>query len=150
MNIDNAIKQKAFKNEHQKAMVNMIFTSNWIHEKQKAIFEPHDITSQQFNILRILRGSKYPLSTMDIRDRMLDKMSDTSRMVVRLGKKKLVKKSLNSKDQRLVDVIISERGRELLSRLDKQDDELIGIISNLSEEEAKVLNTLLDKIRHKK
>jgi len=150
MNIDNAIKQKAFKNEHQKAMVNMIFTSNWIHEKQKVFFEPHDITSQQFNILRILRGSKYPLSTMDIRDRMLDKNSDTSRMVVRLEKKKLLIKRLNAKDQRLVDVIISERGLELLSRLDKQDDELIGIISNLSEEEAKVLNTLLDKIRHKK
>ena len=150
MNIDNAIKQKSFKNEHQKAIVNMIFTSNWIHERQKVFFEPYDITSQQFNILRILRGSKYPLSTMDIRDRMLDKNSDTSRMVVRLEKKKLLIKRLNAKDQRLVDVIISERGLELLSRLDKQDDELIGIISNLSEEEAKVLNTLLDKIRHKK
>ena len=117
---------------------------------EKVFFEPYDITSQQFNILRILRGSKYPLSTMDIRDRMLDKNSDTSRMVVRLEKKKLLIKRLNAKDQRLVDVIISERGLELLSRLDKQDDELIGIISNLSEEEAKVLNTLLDKIRHKK
>ncbi len=150
MNIDKAIKQKAFKNEHQKAMVNMIYTSNWIHEKQKEIFEPHDITSQQFNILRILRGSRSPLSTMDIRDRMLDKNSDTSRMVVRLERKKLVSKRLNDKDQRLVDVTISERGLELLSRLDQQDEQLIGIISNLTIEDAKKLNALLDKIRHQK
>jgi len=150
MNIDKAIKQKAFKNEHQKAMVNMIFTASWLQEKQKAIFEPHDLTPQQFNILRILRGSKNPLSTMDIRDRMLDKMSDTSRLVVRLEKKKLVEKFLNDKDHRLVDVTISERGRELLSRLDQQDDELIGIISNISAKEAEVLNKLLDKIRHKR
>ena len=150
MNIDKAIKQKAFKNEHQKAMVNMIYTSNWIHEKQKLIFEPHDITPQQFNILRILRGSKSPLSTMDIRDRMLDKNSDSSRMVVRLERKKLVDKSINSKDQRLLDVTISKRGLELLSRLDLEDNQLIGIISNLTTEEAKTLNTLLDKIRHNK
>jgi len=150
MNIQVAIKQKSFKNEHQKAMVNMIYTTSWIHEKQKKFFEPHDITSQQFNFLRILRGSKSPLSTMDIRDRMLDKMSDTSRMVTRLEKKKLVKKALNNKDQRLVDVTISERGKELLARIDEEEDDLIGIISNLSAEEAKVLNKLLDKIRHNK
>ena len=150
MNIDIAIKQKAFKNELQKAMVNMVYTASWMSEKQKLFFEPYDITSQQFNILRILRGSKSPLSTMDIRDRMLDKMSDTSRMVVRLEKKKLVDKTLNSKDQRLVDVTISDRGRNLLAQIDEVEDELIGIFSNLTTEEAKTLNTLLDKVRHKK
>ena len=150
MNIDIAIKQKAFKNELQKAMVNMVYTASWMSEKQKLFFEPYDITSQQFNILRILRGSKSPLSTMDIRDRMLDKMSDTRRMVVRLEKKKLVDKTLNSKDQRLVDVTISDRGRNLLAQIDEVEDELIGIFSNLTTEEAKKLNTLLDRVRHKK
>lgn len=96
MGIEKDINQYHFTSEGQKAVINLIFTSNWISEHIKEILDEHDITPQQFNILRILRGSDpQPLSTLTIRERMLDKMSDTSRIVDRLVIKGLAaKKSL--------------------------------------------------------
>ena len=94
MGIDHDIHQARFRNEHQKASINLIYTYHWMVEKTRQIFAKEDITSQQFNILRILRGSHpQPLSTLQIRERMLDKMSDTSRIVDRLIAKGLVKKN---------------------------------------------------------
>ena len=84
MGIEKDINQQKFRNEFQKASINLIYTFNWVSEKMKVFFENQDITSQQFNILRILRGAHKPLSTLQIRERMLDKMSDTSRIVDRL------------------------------------------------------------------
>lgn len=81
------IQQQHFRNEYQKASVNIIYSANWLNEKIKTMLDPDDITPQQYNILRILRGSQQPLSTLQIRSRMLDKMSDTSRIVERLLKK---------------------------------------------------------------
>jgi DNA-binding MarR family transcriptional regulator len=107
-----------------------------------------DITLQQYNILRILRGSSpAPLSTLQIRDRMLDKMSDTSRIVDRLVVKGLAQKNISKTDKRLVDVMITEEGRELLAKLDLHNDELDNIASSLSEVEMNTLNNLLDKLR---
>jgi len=147
MSIEKDINQQKFKNEYQKAMVNMIFTCNWMSEKLKYIFDKEGLTPQQFNILRILRGSDRPLSTLEIRDRMLDKMSDTSRIVDRLVIKGLAKKITNKYDKRLVDITIAEKGKKILLKIDKQQDEMDQIIKNLSEKEAKSLNKLLDKIR---
>lgn len=148
MGIDHDILQTRFRNEYQKAGVNLIYTYNWITERSKAIFAPEDITPQQFNILRILRGSHpQPLSTLQIRERMLDKMSDTSRIVDRLIAKGLVKKGTCKEDRRLVDVMITDKGRKLLDRLDARQDELDNILSNLSKKEATQLSELLDKIR---
>ena len=92
MSIEKDIQQQKFRNEYHKTVVNLIFTYKWITEKTKQFFEKGDITSQQYNILRILRGAGKPLSTLQIRQRMLDKMSDTSRIVDRLVKKELVQK----------------------------------------------------------
>ena len=118
------------------------------YEKTKELFASEDITPQQFNILRILRGSHpQPLSTLQIRERMLDKMSDTSRIVDRLMSKGLVKKGLCKKDRRLVDITISDKGRKLLEKIDARQDELDGILGNLSKKEAVYLSDLLDKIR---
>jgi DNA-binding MarR family transcriptional regulator len=89
MSIDKEINQQKFRNEYQKSEINLIYTYNWMNEQMKCIFDKFDITSQQFNILRILRGAGEPLSTLQIRQRMLDKMSDTSRIVDRLIKKEL-------------------------------------------------------------
>ncbi len=148
MSIDKDINQRSFKSEHQRAIVNLIFTYNWTTEKLKHIFDKEDLTMQQFNILRILRGSEMPLSTLQIRERMLDKMSDTSRIVDRLIVKGLVKKNICKADRRLVDVSITDKGQKVLQKIDLQEDDLQNITSALSEKEAKSLNKLLDKIRH--
>src|SRR5215831_20447035 len=111
MSIEKDISQRKFTSEFQKAMVNLVYTHNWMMEKMKVFFEKADLTTQQFNILRILRGAGEPLSTLQIRQRMLDKMSDTSRIVDRLIKKGLVKKNVCKADRRLVDVIITEKGK---------------------------------------
>lgn len=147
MGIEKDIQQQTFRNEYQKAAINIIFSSNWLNEKIKALLEPEDITQQQYNILRILNGSKQPLSTLQIRSRMLDKMSDTSRIVERLMKKGLVEKRTCTADKRLVDVSISARGVALLEKLENMNTELDEILNRLTEEEAKTLNLLLDKIR---
>src|SRR6187551_1941201 len=134
MGIDKDIQQAKFRNSRQKAGINLIYTLAWMKEKTKVIFDSEDITSQQFNILRILRGSfPEPLSTLQIRERMLEKMSDTSRIVDRLITKGLVKKITCKEDRRLVDVMITEKGKKMLERLDKRQDELDNIIGNLSE-----------------
>jgi len=148
MSIDKDINQRSFKSEHQRAIINLIFTYNWTTEQLKQIFDKEDLTMQQFNILRILRGSEAPLSTLQIRERMLDKMSDTSRIVDRLIIKGLAKKIVCKADKRLVDVSITDKGRKVLQKIDLQEDEMQNITSALSDKEAKTLNKLLDKIRH--
>jgi DNA-binding MarR family transcriptional regulator len=146
MSIEHEIQSK-FRGEHHKIMVNLIYTYNWVMEKSKRFFEKADLTPQQFNILRILRGAGKPLSTMQIRQRMLDKMSDTSRIVDRLMKKELVLKVICQNDRRLVDITISEKGMKLLQELDNYNDEMDALLSGINEEEAKTLNHLLDKLR---
>ena len=149
MGIEKEIQQSSFRNEYHKLIMNLIYTSNSVLEKIKHLLESEDITPQQYNILRILRASEKPLSTLQIRERMLDKMSDTSRIVERLLKKELVNKETCLYDKRLVDITITKRGTELLQRLDKQDDEIDTIATTLNTEEAKTLNALLDKLREK-
>jgi len=148
MGIDKDIQQSKFRNPHQKAAVNLIYTLSWMREKTKSIFDSEEITPQQFNILRILRGSfPQPLSTLQIRERMLEKMSDTSRIVDRLIAKGLVKKMPCKNDRRLVDVTISDKGKKLLERLDTRQDEIDNVLGQLSENDANILSDLLDKIR---
>lgn len=148
MGIEKDIQQSKFRNAHQKAGINLIYTLAWMKDKTKAIFDSEDITSQQFNILRILRGSyPNPLSTLQIRERMLEKMSDTSRIVDRLIVKGLVKKVVCKNDRRLVDVIITDKGKKLLERLDTRQDEIDSVLGNLSEKDANILSDLLDKVR---
>lgn len=129
-------------------MVNVLFTYGWELERIKGLLESENITHQQFNILRILRGSyPKPLSTLQIRERMLDRMSDTSRIVDRLIIKGLASKSVSSRDKRLVDVVISEKGQEVLRRIDGLDI-VSAVMKDLSEDEAEQLSDLLDKMRN--
>ena len=143
MGIEKEIAQRNFRNEYHKTAVNLIYTFHWLNERMNVIFEKHDITSQQFNILRILRGANKPLSTLQIRQLMLDKMSDTSRIVDRLLKKEMVHKVTSSIDKRLVDVSITKKGMQLLEQLDTQQKEMDAIFNGLNEEEAKMLSDLL-------
>jgi DNA-binding MarR family transcriptional regulator len=147
MALENEINQRKFRTEYQKARINIIYTYNWLSEKISSIFEEWDITPRQFNILRILRGEGKPLSTLQIRQRMLDKMSDTSRIVDRLLKKGLVRKTPNGEDRRLVDVVITSKGRKLLEKIDPFEEAADKIMTRLTVEETRTLNTLLDKLR---
>jgi MarR family transcriptional regulator, 2-MHQ and catechol-resistance regulon repressor len=147
MGIEKDIHQASFQNAKQKAMVNVLYTYGWLVERIKNILATEDITHQQYNILRILRGSApQPLSTLQIRERMLDKMSDTSRIVDRLVIKGLVKKTICAKDKRLVDVVITDKGQKLLKKLDLVSKEWDDIVS-LSDSESEQLSHLLDKLR---
>ncbi len=147
MSLENDIHQTYFRSEYQKCTINLVYTYNWVMEKIKKILEYEDITPQQFNILRILRGAGGPLSTLQIRQRMLDKMSDTSRIVDRLVAKGLVKKEVCENDRRLVDVTINKKGLRVLAYLDKFQQQLDYVMNGLTIEEAETLNALLDKIR---
>ena len=148
MSLENEINQSSFRNQQQKCMVNLIYTYHWVVERIKLFLAEEDITLQQYNILRILRGSfPKPLSTLQIRERMLDKMSDTSRIVDRLRLKGLVQKSVARTDKRLVDVLISDKGKKLLEQLDAHNAKLDNIINGLTDDEMITLNNLLDKIR---
>lgn len=148
MSIENEINQPNFRNEYQKSLINLIYTYNWMTEKIKIYLDRYDITSQQFNILRILRGAGVPISTLQIRQRMLDKMSDTSRIVDRMVRKNLVTKTVSAVDKRLVDVAISATGSQLLEKLDQKQEEMDAVFQNITLEEAQTLNRLLDKIRN--
>ena len=147
MSLEKDISQQSFRNEHQKGIINIIYTYNWMNEKMKKVFDAEGITGQQYNILRILRGAAKPISTLQIRERMLDKMSDTSRIVDRLVLKGLAKKNVCKNDKRLVDVSISPNGIKLLEKIDKHENDMDAILGTLSDAETKTLNKLLDKIR---
>jgi DNA-binding MarR family transcriptional regulator len=147
MSLEKEINQQVFRSEYQKAGINLIYTFNWMNEKVNKLFEPFDITQQQFNILRILRGAGQPLSTLQIRQRMLDKMSDTSRIVDRLVKKGMVKKTICHEDRRLVDILLTDKGKKLLQTMDGLNEEMESFFKYLSETEARQLNIFLDKIR---
>jgi DNA-binding MarR family transcriptional regulator len=113
----------------------------------KSFVKSENITPQQYNILRILRGAGEPLSTLQLRERMLVKMSDTSRIVERMVSKDLVQKAVSEKDKRMVDVIITPKGMELLESLDRRNEELDAMMNHLSDGELETLNDLLDKLR---
>jgi DNA-binding MarR family transcriptional regulator len=147
MSLEKEINQSKFNNEHQKVMVNIIYTANWMNEQLKTFFDKADITQQQFNILRILRGAGEPISTLQIRQRMLDKMSDTSRIVDRLLVKGLVKKTICPTDKRLVDVSITTKGKKTLEKIDASQTQMDAISNNLTDADAEIMNGLLDKMR---
>ena len=147
MSLEKDINQIKFRTEHQKVIINIIYTYNWMNERLKSFFDKEDITPQQFNILRILRGAATPISTSQIRERMLDKMSDTSRIVDRLITKALVKKMVCPADKRMVDVTITTKGKKLLEKLDAFELTMDAIAGSLTETDAKSMNKLLDKMR---
>jgi DNA-binding MarR family transcriptional regulator len=147
MKIEEEIKQSKFRNAHQKAIINLIYTTNWLFTKQQELLKPYHITSQQFNILRILRG-QHPksISGTEIKSRMLDKNSDVSRLLDRLAAKDLITKNICPQDKRAVDVAITEEGMKLLQTIDKRAEEMDSLL-DLTEEEATIFSNLLDKAR---
>jgi DNA-binding MarR family transcriptional regulator len=132
MGIEQDIQQPNFRNEFQKMGINLLFTANWLNEQIGKILSEEGITQQQYNILRILRGSATPLSTLKIRERMLDKMSDTSRIVDRLIAKELVLKNTCEKDKRLVDITLSPKGLDYVDQLDHFNDSIDDLLKGIN------------------
>lgn len=147
MKIDEEIQGK-FENNYHRAVVNLTYTHGWLTNHLRGRFEQYNLTSQQFNILRILRGQYPKPATINLlKERMLDKMSDASRIVDRLVQKGLVSRCTNNKDRRAVDIRISEEGLSVLSKMDEEVKSTDMISGNLSAEEAQNLSDLLDKLR---
>lgn len=150
MSIETDIKQTTpFKTPYHRVMVNLIYTTNWLTDSQMHVLKPFGLTLQQYNVLRILRGQHpNPVKVSDITERMLDKMSNASRLVDKLVAKKLVLRTECPSDRRAVDVVITDQGLTLLKRLDtlqaKWDSTQAG---KLTEDEATYLSQLLDRLR---
>ncbi len=139
---------KPFRNNYHKASVNLIFTGKWMIQFHSDVFKKYDLTFQQYNILRILRGRIPGVSTVKlIRERMLDRMSDASRIVEILRKKKLVERNICSEDRRKMDVVITQKGLDLLTEIERENERMDKRLSALNEEEIVLLNNLLDKVR---
>ena len=148
MRLEDEIKQSKFKNEYHKLGVNIIYTANWLSHHHSRHCKQYDITSEQFNILRILRGQHPKAATVNLLiERMLNKMSNASRLVEKLRKKGFVERQINEADRRACDVMITKKGLGLLSELDIAEKEWNTMISHLSEREARTINNLLDKLR---
>ncbi len=148
MEIEKEIYSNKFENSHQKVIINLIYTYGWITNLLKQKLNRHKITLQQYNILRILRGQHPNPATINLlKERMLDKMSDASRIVERLVQKELVNRCINDKDRRAVDILISPKGLEILQKLDIEMSSREILKKNLSEEDAELLSSLLDKMR---
>jgi DNA-binding MarR family transcriptional regulator len=148
MRIEDEIKQPIFRDEYQKAYINLIYTAGWLQLRQAAAFKPFGLTLPQFNILRILRGQHpLPATVALLIDRMLDKTSNASRIVDRLEEKKLVTRTVCPANRRAVDIRITKAGLELLDQI-----EATGVLHScdnapLNEAEMRQLNDLLDKMR---
>lgn len=149
MPLEEEIKQKNFKTVQEKGIINIIYTFNWIDSRMKTFLKSFDLTPQQYNILRILRGQFPQPSTINlIKERMLDKMSDSSRIVERLRRKGLLERKTCKLDRRSVDILISDSGLKLLETIDLvMEDHVADTFRNLSEKESELLNALLDKLR---
>ncbi len=148
MELEKEIKQPTFKNEYQKLIINQLFTGKWISNIISKHLKRHRLTSQQYNVLRILRGQKEnSISVNAISDRMIDKMSNVSRLVDKLKAKKLIERRINKDDRRQVDIEITADGLSLVKDIEQTDDEMIDQFKSLTIDEAKQLNDLLDKLR---
>ncbi len=149
MKIEQEINQKKFNNVFQKAHINILFTASWLSQNSAHLLRPLNISWQQFNILRILRGMQpEPATVKLLTERMIDKMSNASRLVDKLKKKSLVDRVPCPEDRRRVNIYITKEGLELLEKASHlMEHDLQDRIGHLTEEEAEELNSLLDKIR---
>lgn len=148
MKLEQAIEQYHFSSEHLKLLINLQYTHNWAIGKIKDFLSQFDLTVQQFNVLRIIRGQRPNPTTINLlRERMLDKMSDASRVVERLRQKGLIQRQKSEVDRRSVEVKITDEGLRVLERVDSEYAFLDNLLSNISAEQAREMNEYLDQIR---
>ncbi len=148
MKIEEEIKQDKFHSEYQKLAINILFTNQWLTANTTKILKPFGISPQQYNVLRILKGqSPKAISVSNIMERMIDKMSNTSRLVEKLRQKELIERVTCEQDRRQVDVKITKKGLDLLEKVKTEMNAFKTISDNLTEKEASTINDLLDKMR---
>jgi DNA-binding MarR family transcriptional regulator len=148
MALEDDIRQQKFDNEFHKTAVNILFTSSWLYNLNALRLKPYDITPEQYNVLRILRGS-HPnaLMLVDITCRMIDKSSNATRLVEKLRQKGLVNRTVCENNRRQVDIRITPKGLRVLEAIDKDSKGWTGTLKNISKGEAVELNRILDKLR---
>ncbi|PBQ34084.1 MarR family transcriptional regulator [Sphingobacteriaceae bacterium] len=150
MKLEDEIQQKSFKTEYQKLAVNLFYTTNWLNNHYSEFFKNLDLTVQQYNVLRILRGQHpTPCHLKLVKERMLDRMSDASRIVDKLVAKEYVIRNECPSDRRSVNLLISDSGLKLLKELDYIDESTKDIFKSLNPDQVLQLNTLLDELRGK-
>jgi len=137
--------QSKFENNRIKAMLNIIYTANWINSCQNEFFKDFGISPQQYNILRILRGAKEPLSVQTIKERMIERSPNATRLMDKLCAKKCIQRLPSETDRRVVKIAITEQGKDLLKSIPSNFNK--ELLENITEEEAKQLSDLLDKMR---
>ena len=148
MKLEDEIQQKKFKSPQQKLAVNILYTSNWLNYYYAHFLKDVNITTQQFNVLRILRGQHPNTCNLKlIKERMLDRMSDASRIIDKLVLKGLVERVTCPKDRRNINLLISKTGLQLLEKLDYMDDSTKKIFSAITLKQVEKLNNLLDQLR---
>lgn len=148
MKIEEEIQQRKFRSVYHKTAINLLFTSLRMGEVHAQFFKKYDLTIQQFSVLRILRVQyPTPLSARSIKEKMLDRQSDISRLLERLLKKNWVEKKPSLIDRRAFDVMLTESALHLLDSIDPKMHEMDAAISRLSEAECDTLNELLDRSR---
>lgn len=149
MKIEEEIKQKRFTDEYHKLAVNLQFTASWLGSQHAKTFREFGISSQQYNVLRILKGQyPKPSSLILVRERMLDKESNASRLIDKLVNASLTKRVQCPNDRRQVEITITEKGIELLERMNPMVNEISNCMKSVSLEEAGTLNDLLDRLRN--
>lgn len=146
MEIGEVIKSK-FQSSQQKAIINIRYTSNWMANIQNSYMSQFDISMAQFNILRILRGAKEALNVNTVKERMIEKSPNTTRLMDKLIEKGLIDRIRCEQDRRVVYVSISKTGLELLAKIDIDFNQVFLFSENLTVDEAETLSKLLDKLR---
>lgn len=145
--IEEEIQTRGFRNEYHKLHVNIIFSAWWLKSRLSASLKNFGLTPEQFNVLRIVRGQKEELCVKDITSRMLERNSNTTRIIDKLETKGLVERRTSSHDRREIRILLTTKGAELLAAIDAEWDTLDPVSLPLSEPEAKTLNNLLDRMR---
>jgi DNA-binding MarR family transcriptional regulator len=137
--------KSSFKSSKVKALINIKYTSNWLNSKENDFFKPYGISPQQFNILRILRGAKERTKVQLVKDRMIERAPNATRLMDKLCDKNLIERERCEHDRRVVYIKITNQGLELLATID--DNKNLSFLENLTNKEAEILSNLLDKIR---
>ena len=148
MRLEEELKQEKFQSEHIKAVLNILFTGNWLESESTKALKPLGVSSQQYNVLRILKGQNgKAISVNNIMNRMIDKMSNASRLVEKLRKKELIERVTCEHDRRQVDVRITDKGLDLLKEADNVMNPFQSLQEKITESDAKKLNDILEKLR---
>ncbi len=148
MSLEKDIHQEKFQSEHQKASINILYTGSWLYNVNAAYLKKFTITPEQFNVLRILRGNHpNPMMLAEITARMIDKNSNCTRLVEKLRQKGFITREICKNNRRQVDISITDKGLQLLKKIDVDQPEWLQAMEKISKADARELNRILDKLR---